>query len=187
MDNRIRLPSSEIDFTTEVGLSGQDHDNYAEPGTIPRYDWMRMIVLGLLSNQASDKEPTQYRQGTIWYNNNDQSYKTYIDDEFKDIAHCIKINNDKLQNWLDIINKKISLLMPTGTFSGIAYGHTKSINIPRQLQPISVKPNRPYVFKNGMLINLELTKFNFGCPTCIELDDEAALEENDKFTVIIKR
>jgi hypothetical protein len=66
-DYRIKFPAPTIDFTDDVGTTGQDHDNYPSPGTQARYDWMRLMLIGLLTHQASYEEPTQYRDGTVWY------------------------------------------------------------------------------------------------------------------------
>lgn len=68
-DARIHLPGSPIDFPTDVGTTGQDHDTYPSPDTQARFDHMRMYLIGLLANQASigTDEPTQYREGTWWF------------------------------------------------------------------------------------------------------------------------
>ncbi len=71
MDNRLKFPSTLIDFT-EVGLSGQEHDYYPAPGQA-RYDTLRLYLIALLANQAAASAPTQYREGTLWFNNNDKS------------------------------------------------------------------------------------------------------------------
>jgi len=67
-DNRIRYPAGLVDFAGEVGLTGQDHDSYPLQNTQARFDWMRLTLIGLLSNQSSvGDEPTQFRQGTTWF------------------------------------------------------------------------------------------------------------------------
>lgn len=76
-DNRLRFPAPTIDFDTEVGTTGQDHDNYPSPNTQARYDWMRMCLLALLSHQASYQAPTQYRDGTVWYDLNTLEFKVW--------------------------------------------------------------------------------------------------------------
>lgn len=77
-DNRIRFPSNKIDFDAEVGVTGQDHDNYPLPNSQARFDWMRMIIIGLLSHQASETEPSEYRDGTVWFDLNSNELKIWM-------------------------------------------------------------------------------------------------------------
>lgn len=188
MDNRLQFPeSAEIDFVNDVGLTGQDHDNYAEPGTLPRYDWMRMILLGILASQSSRDEPTQYRPGTLHYDLNTFFYKCMKENNFEDIAKCMEIMGESLYEWSQETEEKRRRFQLTGTFSGIAHDQSNVINIPNNLQEISQTPNKPYLFKNGRIINPALTQFNSGCPVAIELSGSAVLASDDKFTVFIKQ
>jgi len=186
MNNKLQFPTTEIDFVGDVGLTGQDHDNYADPGTLPRYDWMRMVVLGLLANQASGEEPTQYRPGTLHYDLNTFFYKCMKDGNFEDISKCIKTIGESLYAWSQDIEEKRARFQLAGTFSGVAYDDSNVINIPQNLQEISVAPNKPYLFKNGKIIDPALTQFNSGCPVAIELSGAAILENEDTFTVFIR-
>jgi len=81
-DLRIRFPAPKIDFAADVGTTGQDHDTYPAADTQPRFDWMRMNLIGLLANQASFDEPTQFRNGTLWYDLNELALKIRKDDEW---------------------------------------------------------------------------------------------------------
>ena len=83
-DARIVLPPAPIDFTTDVGVTGQDHDNYPSPDTQARFDLMRMYLIGLLANQASigADEPTQFRNGTLWMDLTENALKIRRDDEW---------------------------------------------------------------------------------------------------------
>ena len=187
MDNRIRFPvSSEIDFVNDVGLTGQDHDNYAEPSTHPRYDWMRMIVLGLLANQASREEPVEYRPGTLHFDLNTFFYKCMKNGNFEDISKCMKIIDTNLYEWYLETEEKRQRFQLSGSFSGIAHDDSSVINIPSRLQDRAKAPNRPYLFVNGRLIDPNLVRFNTGCPVAIELEGDTVLSAEDKFTVFIK-
>lgn len=187
MDNRFKFPeSSEIDFVHDVGLTGQDHDNYAEPGTLPRFDWIKIIILGLLANQASGEKPTQYRPGTLYYNLNTFLYECAKDGDFESLAKCIKIANLDLHDWSQDIETKRQRFYPSGTFSGVAHHKSNVINIPRSLQDISKSPNQPYLFKNGKITNPSFAQFNSGCPVAIELSGSAVLQADDTFTVFIR-
>ena len=186
MNNQIRFPNDTIDFINDVGLTGQDHDSYAEPGTVSRYDWMQMIVLGLLAQQASNKKPENFRVGTLWFNLQKFAYECSDDNDFFNISEFIKVISTNLQEWTLDIDEKIEKYMPTGTFSGTVANDTSVINIPNQLQKISISPNKPYVFKNGLLINPSFVRFNNGCPVAIELLENARLTTQDSFVVFIK-
>jgi predicted RecA/RadA family phage recombinase len=78
-DNRIRFPGPEIDFTTDVGLTGKEHDNFPAPGPI-RFDHLKSYLIGLLSNQASFVEPIEFRFGTLWFDLNNNIFKFRNDD-----------------------------------------------------------------------------------------------------------
>lgn len=186
MNNQIRFPSAEIDFTNDVGLTGQNHDDYAEPGTISRYDWMRIILLGLLANQASNDEPTNYRPGTIWYHINESCFKCNSG-SFKNISNNIKVIATNLASWSIDMQEKANRFVERMAFSGVANDHTDTINIPESAQSIVVPNNRPFLYKNGLMIDPSLVNFNeIGCPVAIELSGNAILESGDKFTILIK-
>jgi hypothetical protein len=87
-DNRIRFPSALIDFTTDVGVTGQEHDNYPAPGQA-RYDWLRMYLLGLLSCQSSHTEPTQFREGTWWFDLNGPEMKVRVGGNWRPASEVI--------------------------------------------------------------------------------------------------
>lgn len=88
-DNRIRFPSSPLDFATAVGVTGQDHDHYPQPSTQARYDWMRMMMIGLLSHQSSYHPPTQFREGTVWMDLNIPALKVMMNGTWEHIAKAI--------------------------------------------------------------------------------------------------
>lgn len=92
-DYRIRFSAGSVDFTADVGLTGQDHDDYPAPNTQARYDWMRLVIIGLLSHQASTTEPTQYRMGTVWFDLNENCFKVYMGatDGWQPLAKAINI------------------------------------------------------------------------------------------------
>jgi hypothetical protein len=91
-DNRMRFPAGPIDFQNEVGTTGQDHDAYPEAGTQPRFDWMRMAIIGLLSQQSSYDPPTQYREGTPWFDLNELALKIRRNDAWVPYAQAVLIS-----------------------------------------------------------------------------------------------
>ena len=184
MNNQITLPWHPINFSFDVGLTGQDHDNYAAQGTFPRYDWMRMVILGLLACQSSNEQPNEYRPGTLWYNLQDLNYKSVFSDTFRDLAYSIHINSADLVRWGEDIKQKQQLVNPTACFSGVCHVESDIISIPASAQSAATTPNRPFVYINGQLINPNLMRFNKGCPVAIELD--VILDPLDTFVVFLK-
>ena len=180
-NDTIRLPEQPVNFA-DVGLVGKTHDLYAQPGSVARYDWMRSIILGLISNQASSDKPEEIRNGTIHYNF----------DEFKfanansSISKYIKVVDTNLYDWITNLGNKISKFTRKAMFSGESYINSEFISIPEKLR-ISINPNnRIYMYKNGLFVNPSLLSFNDGCPVCIILREEAKLNPGDKFTIVIK-
>lgn len=90
-NNTIRFPAPEIDFDTQVGTTGQDHDNYPSKLTQARYDWMRLVIIGLLSCQSSDQEPTQYRDGTWWFDLGTNTMKIRTGNEWQPAAAVLAV------------------------------------------------------------------------------------------------
>ena len=109
------------------------------------------------------------------------------DENFEDISKYIKTIDKSLYEWAQDIEAKRAAFRSTGTFSGVAYDDSNVISIPRNLQEISMAPNKPYLFKNGKIIDPALVQFNNGCPVAIELSGDAILEDEDTFTVFIKQ
>src|SRR4051812_5941874 len=92
-DNRIRFSPTKIDFTAEVGVTGQDHDSYPSAGSQARFDWMRMVIIGLLSNQSSFTEPSEKREGTLWFDLNNQELKIWDGSNWESIAKYIIVGD----------------------------------------------------------------------------------------------
>lgn len=184
-DYRIRFPSSKIDFYNEVFggvLSGQQIDEYPEPGQA-RYDWMRMTIIGLLSNQSSYEEPINYKVGTMWFNLNDFFYKYYNGEKFDDIAHAIKIEDKSLFDWSKEIRSKFS---DQAIFSGVADSTTNEIEIPFEaLHSASFELNHPILYINGMIVDPRSTKFNSNRDKVII--ENISLDAGNSFIVKIER
>ena len=101
-DNRIRYTAPEINFTTDVGITGQDHDSYPAPNQPFRYDWMRIALIGLLANQSSYIEPVEYRDGTLWFDLNDNSYKARYSDQWVNLSEVLSVGDGiSLQSWIN--------------------------------------------------------------------------------------
>jgi hypothetical protein len=198
-DHRIRFPSGPLDFEEHVGLTGQPHDNFPAPGQA-RYDWMRMTLIGLLSNQSSFDEPINYRLGTIWcklgFTDEGclcQRYHYYDGTEFAPLSQAIEVVGKTLSEWAEHVNESIERVTVTSTFSGSVEAHEVSdISIPMDARlSASEDVNRPIMFRNGLLIDPRLTEFNVDRTRILLLSDpnigDATLRRDDKYTIIIDR
>lgn len=92
-DNRLRLQAPAIDFTNNVGITGQDHDNYPAPNQQARYDHLRMYLIALLANQSSYSAPTQYREGTLWFNLNTNELLIMHNGSWTSMLDVIKVGD----------------------------------------------------------------------------------------------
>ena len=193
-DYRIRFSSALIDFDRDVHrgmLRGHQIENWPEPGQA-RYDWMRMVVLGLLSNQASVDPPINYREGTLWYSLLDNFFKYFNGIDFVDLANGIKINDIDLVDWADRIDDVAKKLSDTGTFSGVVDRiRIDSIDIPNHLISVASDDlNRPFVYADGLLVDPRLTIFNSNRTKILLLNNQigdARLRSRQKYTVVIER
>jgi hypothetical protein len=201
-DNRIQLPPTLIDFDDQVGITGQDHDNFPAAGQQPRFDWMRIFCIGLLSCQSSNDPPTQYRIGTPWFNRVKNAYYIWSGTDWVSIASFISLMDItgsggttdtilSLSEWFTQVQDILSSIKPRVTYSGHAsLNGIISIPVPSTVQDL-IKDIftllRPIVHINGLLIDPRLTPFSAGCPTNIELLGGVKLNKNDTFTVIIER
>jgi hypothetical protein len=108
-DNRIRIQPPLIDFESDVGETGQNHDNFPDPGQA-RYDWMRMFLIGLLANQASYDEPVNYRKGSFWFDLNTSVLKVRTGEgvagtEWSNFAEVVEVTDGvTLKDWFDAVS-----------------------------------------------------------------------------------
>jgi len=198
-DNRIRFDPTLIDFAATFGLTGQAHDTYPAPGQPPRYDWARSYLQALLAHQSSPSgsPPTQYRQGTIWFQNDDKRIYIYTTDIYdgtgwKDISECIFLDTGlTLQQWYIQATQLLASILPRMTFSGsIITDFTTHIPVPTAIQTDLVPIKnlvRPVLYVNGLLKDPRLYQFSASCPVTIDIISGITLRVGDKFTVVIER
>jgi hypothetical protein len=188
-DCRIRLPGPPINFSTDVGDSGQDHDGYPGAGDQLRFDWMRMFLIGLLANQASYNEPTQYRDGSIWFDLNQLVFKVRRDGRWDSLAAAIAVDTATdgstvtLADMFDTLRNLLAV-KPLATFSGQVASNTNDvIPIPEQLRPAAGTGTRPLVWRNGNLLDPRRCDY-IGAPMATAIRT-TELVQNDTFTVLI--
>jgi len=193
-DYRIRFPSTKIDFDEDVhggSVDGQDINDFPAPGQA-RYDWMRMVVIGLLANQSSTEEPLNYKIGTIWHNLNDLFYKYFDGEDFVELANGIRIGETTLESWSQIVDETVGKVTEASSFSGVAEANNiTEIDVPEESTESAVySNNHPILFVDGLLIDPRLTAFSLDKTKILLLDNEAGsikLMKNDKYTIVIQR
>lgn len=191
-DNRIRFSSTKIDFETDVGETGQRHDTYPAPGEQPRFDWMRMFLIGLLANQSSESEPTQYRQGTIWFDSTTLMFKVRVGSAWVSLSEAIQVATDVSDQPVtlqDLYTTVAGLIgnKPTATFSGSSSSDgIVSIPIPASLRSAAGAGSRPLVFVNGLLADPRKCTYAGGAtPTSIALSGGVTVDADETFTVLM--
>lgn len=191
-DNRIRFDSAKIDFATSVGVTGQDHDSYPAAGQQPRYDWMRMFLIGLLANQSSASEPTQYREGTTWFDTTEDTLKIRRQGSWVSVAEAIKLGeaSDGSAVTLQGLYATIRTLIgnkPTQTFSGTCSNDgVASIPIPASLRSGCGTGSRAFVYVEGVLLDPRKCVYSGGAtPTSIALTGGETINSGERFTVIM--
>lgn len=196
-DNRIQLPPTPVDFSV-FGTTGQAHDTFPAPGQQPRYDWMRAVLIGLLANQASSDEPTQFRTGTLWYNKSTDAIMVYNGTEWANLAAAILLKltdeseeGETLTEFYRSTMDRLSSVYPRYTYSGvISTAAPTYLPVPESIStPLAayVSVLRPIIWVNGLLIDPRLYDLTTNCPCIINLSPTFILSVNDKFTVVIER
>lgn len=191
-DNRMRFSSALINFQTEVGLANQDHDNYPMPQSQARYDHMRMVVIALLSQQSSYAEPTEYRDGTPWFDLNSQTLKIRKNDQWSNYAEAISLGEPgtdglymTLSEWYDSIKTTIESFTQDVVFNGSCTNDSiNGIPIPETLRQFINNETRCFLYVNGLLIDPRSCTI-IGNSTI--LLNGILLDDGDEFTVMLRR
>lgn len=188
MDNRIRLSSALIDFTNDVGVTGQDHDNYPAPNSQARYDHFRMFLIGLLANQSSENEPTQYREGTLWFDLNDNTLKINVNGDWLGLANTLNLGGQTLQQWFESANSIITSATPEIVYNvNVTANGVTQLDIPASLVDKVAPDSRCFIYQNGLLLDPRNTTI-VGAPPPPRISiANTTLSANDKLTVVIKR
>lgn len=196
-DARIAFPPTSVDFAAVVGETGQDHDNFPAAGQQPRYDWMRLYLIGLLAHQASDEPPTQYRLGTVWYNTVKRAFFVFDGEGWVSLSSAIAMTEQSdgsvlsLADWFTAAQAKLDAIQPRIAYNGYsANDNVTKIPIPTTIQELLVDGVadlvHPLVYIDGVLVDPRNTKFNASCPTQVELLNGVNIDQDQRFTVIIE-
>lgn len=192
-DNRMRFDTSLIDFNTDVGVTGQDHDSFPGPDQPPRYDWLRIMFISLLANQSSYSEPTQKRDGTLWLDLNNLTIKIWASSDWRSLSEVLSVvegstqsDTTTLAEWYTSVQTTLISSAPDATFSGrCTVDGTITIIIPESLRDsIDLDNSRPIVYKNGILIDPRDSEFHTAIT--IRLRNGTTLDNGDEFTVFIQ-
>ncbi len=193
-DHNIRLQPTKINFLEDVGITGQNHDNYPPEGGPVRFDHMRMFLIGLLAQQSSYSEPTEKRAGTPWFDLNYGILRLWNGDVWKLYSQAIPLSEDSegnvttLYEWFESTVASLSSLAPEIIFNGISSANNvSSIGIPESLRSQLYSDSRPFVYINGALVDPRNTRLEpSSLPTSVLLVDDV-LNTGDKFTISIRR
>lgn len=189
-DNRLRLQAPLIDFATQVGLTGQDHDNFAAPDSQVRYDWLRLFLIALLANQSSFEPPIEYREGSQWFDLNELAMKVMRDGEWVNLAEVIQLEvdaNGQPLTLADFFSTARTLLgnTPTASFSGHSNNDgVQVIPIPTSLQAAAGTNSRPFIWVDGVLMDPRLCQYVGTPPTQIQLLSGQVINSGQTFTVL---
>jgi hypothetical protein len=191
-DNRLRFSSTKIDFATEVGLASQDHDNYPPPQGQARFDHARMVMIALLSQQSSYDAPTEYRDGTPWYDLNSETLKIRQGSEWVKFSEAIPVGlpdgsglYTTLEEWYDAVNAALTGVSQEVVFNGSSSADgIQSIEIPLSLRPFVFDDTRCFIYKNGLYQDPRNHSILGG--TTIKLSNYQ-LDAGDTFSVVLKR
>jgi hypothetical protein len=193
-DCRIRFPAAAIDFASMVGITGQAHDGYPAPGDQPRFDWLRLFLIGLLANQASYNIPTEHREGSLWFNLNTLELEIQRNGSFVPLAQVVRLDTDAngqpitLAQWYAAAMPVVNSLGPVATFSGSCHTpNTTSIPIPVLLQAAANQNTHAMVYINGLLVDPRNCVYvgSPGRAASITLANGVLLGNGDRFTVVI--
>jgi len=194
IDHRIRFDAPLINFATSVGLSGQAHDDYPGPGQQARYDWMRIYLIGLLANQSGNTAPSQFREGTLWFDLADETMKVRRIGAWVSLSQGIKLADTDnpaepytLQDWYDDVNEDVQSLRNEIVFHGLVQSiNAGLIPIPTSLQPLLQTNSRPFVWVNGSLVNPATTTLEPGAnPTAVRVPN-GIMTQGSEVVVVIK-
>lgn len=192
-DNRMRFPSARIDFSADVGTTGQDHDSYPPPQGQARYDHMRMAIIALLANQSSYSEPTQKREGTLWFDLNIFALKFWFNGAWRLLSEAIPLAVDgsgdalTLAEWYETASAAVDSMSPDVVFSGaVTADGVTTIPIPASLQSAIAADARCFLYVNGSLVDPRLCSVVGSPPTTITLTT-VTMNQSDVFTVVLRR
>ena len=154
-----------------------------------------MFLIGLLAQQSSSSEPTEYRDGTPWLDLTEGILKIRFNGAWVPYSQVISVEQDEsgantktLAEFYTEIEEALTNLSPEITFSGSASADGVTlIPIPASLRTYIFANSRPFVYINGELIDPRNTRIQPGAtPTAIILTN-VTLSTGDTFTVSIRR
>lgn len=183
-DNRIILSPTRVTMPTV----GQDHDNYPPPQGQVRYDHMRTFLIGLLSQQSSESEPSERRDGTPWFDMNSGMLKIWYNGQWREYSEVISLNGEiTLIEWYNSVANAISAIGNELFYGGKSSADGISdISIPSSLQSYIYSDSRAFVVVNGQSVDPRTVQFIGNPPTSIRLNAHE-LEVGDEYFITIRR
>ena len=149
--------------------------------------------MGLLAQQSSYTEPTQYRDGTPWFDLNDSTIKIRSGSEWVHLSDVISVqqtsgtSTQSLTEFVTQVLAAIPNITPEVVFSGVATAdNVTSIPIPESLRSGLNSDSRPFVYINGLLVDPRNTRLEPGANPSTVILVTNNLDTGDLFTVNIR-
>lgn len=191
-DNRIRLDETPVDFD-RTDDTGQNHDTYPASGELTRYDQMRSYLIGLLSNQSSEDEPLEKREGSLWFDKGDNELKIYNGSDWDNLSKYIKINesgdNYTIQNTIDSIMATLAYVGPRIVWSGFfSSDEINRIPIPEDYQGYAmIEGMQAFVYVDGLLLDPRKCIIRDDNPTYIDIVGGIDVKPQQTYTVKMEK
>lgn len=193
-DNRIRLDQTPVDFsvTESGGLSG-----YPSPNTQSRYDQMRSVLIGLISNQSGKEEPFEKRTGTLWYKKTDDGTKEFVKIQsagaWTSLADHIGVTvgseDISLTELLTTVLLQLQYVAPRVIWSGsFTYDNNNhQVPIPDAYQGYAAMANmKAMVWVDGLLVDPRACPIIPGQVAYIRFTDSFLPKPGQNYTVVLQ-
>lgn len=192
-DNRLRFSTPPIDFLNDIGETGQTHDTWPAPGAQPRYDWLRLWLIAAFSSQSSFEEPTEFREGSPWFDLNNLTLKIRRNNAWVKLSDVIAVvdgtgteGTTTLSEWFTTTEALLQTTAPEATWGGNSTeDDITTIIVPTAIRTqIDITKSKPFVWINGVMIDPRDAEFR--TEISVELLNNVELNTDDRYTVVIK-
>jgi hypothetical protein len=152
-----------------------------------------MYLISLLSQQSSYLAPTQYRDGTIWFDLNDLTLKIRKNNEWRQISDAISVQQHSgvsilsLSQFANMVLGVLPNITPDIVFNGVSINNNVTvIPIPETLRSSIGSQSRPFVYINGLLVDPRNTSLQPVVEPAQIIISGQVMNVGDAFTVAIR-
>jgi hypothetical protein len=151
-------------------------------------------LIGLLAQQASFQPPTQFRDGSPWFDLNTFTLKIRLGTEWVPYAHVLGLTDPDqdgkvvtLADWYTAVQDVLKGLSPEVVFSGKCNANgIDAVSIPASVRSSLNAESRVFLYINGSLVDPHNCSLIGNPPTTLKLSN-LSLSQGDTFVVIIRR